>query len=653
MRMGILGLLFFISTYSCLAVADDHLLPHAMNFRLIDHTDRSWELYRFPEAPLIVVAAHSTSSDTVDSSQAAWAKLQTEHPDLRFFYLNANSADTRADLAGWAETKDAQTPILKDTVQAVSRQAGLQAAGDIAIIQPSRDWAIVWRGTISDLDVVSSAIQAITAGEVPPTARPASADEAIGYAAASDVQYARDVAPILQARCVSCHSEGNTGPFSMNSYRKVKGWSEMIEEGVMTKRMPPWHADPAYGHFVNDLSLTADEEQTLLTWIRAGAPKGADEPDPLALAEPDDNDAWHLGEPDVVLEMPRPFDLPATGLVDYQYIHVPTGLTEDKWVRALEVKAGNREVVHHALIFVLYPPEYAHIQPRENEGLNGYFASFLPGALPRPYPEGTGQFLPAGSTFIFQMHYTTMGKATSDQSRMGLYFHDEPPAEALRITAVSETDLKIPPQNRDVEVQKEERFRKPGKIWGLSPHMHYRGSRFRFTAEYPDGGEATLLNIPYYEFDWQPMYLLNDPVAFPEKSRIRVVGAFDNSPTNPRNPDPDKYVRFGRQSFEEMFIGYVMMSEARDPEIFQPRGERTLGEAEETLTAETLVGTKWRMSGFGMQFLEDGKFLSVAFAGKWHVEGNMVYVKMGNRVISAAIMGSRLFYNGSPLTRIE
>ncbi len=638
----------------------DELVGHAINFRLIDHADQSWELYRFPEAQLVVLGAHACDSATVDAGAAAWDELAVKYPapDLRFFFLNAAMTDDRVATAAWAHAHETTTPILKDTVQAVSRQLGLRNTGDVVLVRPADDWAVVWRGSLSDAAALGDAIESILAGDPTPASATATAGEAIVFAQESTVEYARDIAPILEARCVSCHLPGGTGPFAMNNYKKVKGWSEMIAEVILTKRMPPWHADPAYGHFVNDMSMTPEEERMLLSWIQAGSPKHAREPDPLADLAPAAEAGWALGTPDTVLEMPEAFDLPATGVVDYQYIHVPTGLTEDKWVRALEVKPGNLKVVHHALIFVLYPPEYRHIQPRPGEGLNGYFASYLPGAAVRPFPEDTGQFLPAGSTFVFQMHYTTTGKEERDQTQMALYFHDTPPAEALEITAVAESDLYIPPMDRDHEVKKSERFKAGTKVWGLSPHMHYRGSRFRFSVDGKgDAAPTTLLNIPYYEFDWQPMYLLKEPVEIPEKGRIQVVGAFDNSPTNPRNPNPNKLVMFGRQSFEEMFIGYVMSSSPRDDARYTPREiEPDEREAREgpALNAETLVGTKWRMGPFRMQFMENGRLLSTWFAGSWHIEGDRVHVVTNdNRTLTSTIQGSRLYFNGQPLRQFE
>src|SRR5690606_13420608 len=205
---------------------------------------------------------------------------------------------------------------------------------------------------------------------------------------------------------------------------------------------------------------------------------------------------------------------------DYRYRYVPSGLTENRWVRAVEVKAGNPAVVHHALIFIMYPKEYRHIQPQHRGGLNGYFASFLPGAEIHPYPDGSAQWVPAGSFFVFQMHYTATGKPETDQTRMALYFTDEPPAQEFRMGAANTTDFMIPAYSADAPTAAEDTFPSDATLWAASPHMHFRGSRFRFELRPADGEPSTLLSVPRFDFNWQPLYHFAEPVPIPAGTTI-------------------------------------------------------------------------------------------------------------------------------------
>ncbi|MBI2432189.1 MAG: alkyl hydroperoxide reductase [Candidatus Hydrogenedentes bacterium] len=425
----------------------------------------------------------------------------------------------------------------------------------------------------------------------------------------------------------------------------------MIREVVLTKQMPPWHADPAYNQFENDRSLTPEEERRLLAWLDAGAPKEETEPDPLAETKAIDTAEWVLGQPDVIVQIPEVQTLPAEGAFEYRYFYVPTGLTEDKWVKAVDVQPTNRAVLHHALVFVIYPDQYAHIQPEVRGGLNGYFAAFLPGTKIKPYPEGTGQFLPAGALLVFQMHYNATGKEEQDQTRLGLYFHDAPPPRALMIQAANETEFEIPPNTEDFPTRADWQAPQDVEVYGLSPHMHYRGSRFTFAAHTPDGQEQVLLNVPHYVFDWQPMYMFQKPLVLPANTVIGCDGAFDNSKFNPRNPDPSQTVTFGEQSWEEMFIGYITFSAPRDDNYFKPQEVKQYP----PITEENLGGTEWRMGRrFTLTFNAD-KTISVRgqAAGTWAIKDGRLQIDGFGRHLEAIIYGDDLLVDGRRLRRVE
>lgn len=271
--------------------------------------------------------------------------------------------------------------------------------------------------------------------------------------------------------------------------------------------------------------------------------------------------------------MPKEFVIPATGVVPYQYFRVDSPLPEDAWVRAAVVKAGNSKVLHHALIFVNYPEALKSIEPRQSAGTAGYFTGFVPGAQPVPYPEGTGKYLPKGTQFVFQMHYSPTGKEEHDRTEVGLYLLKEKPKYELRTRAITQQDLGIPPGTREYPAKASYKFKKPAVLHNLSPHMHVRGASFKYELAYPDGKTETLLSIPRWDFAWQTLYQLKEPRNIPAGTQLICSGTFDNSLGNPANPDPKQWVIFGEQTTDEMFIGYYDIAVAPLEPVSQPKGE--------------------------------------------------------------------------------
>lgn len=363
------------------------------------------------------------------------------------------------------------------------------------------------------------------------------------------------MAPILNRRCVECHRPGQIGPFSLATYARARGSSRRIREAVVARLMPPWFAHPDHGAWANDRSLPQKEIDTLVAWVDAGSPEGdpADAPPP-----PEFPGDWIAGKPDAVWRMPVEIKIPAEGTIPYKYYRVPTRLKKDRWVRSIEIHPGAREVVHHVLIFVLYPFHRLKDQPLIDGGLaGGYFGVMVPGERPTVYPEGQGKLLPAGSTILFQVHYTAVGREAWDRTRVGMRFWDAPPAHEVRTRGVFNRKIRIP---AGAEAHREEAtftLRRDARLLGFLPHMHLRGSRFTYVAEYPDGRRETLLDIPRYDFNWQLFYRMRDPLKVPAGTRIRAIAVYDNSVRNPYNPDPKKEVRFGDQTWDEMLIGYM------------------------------------------------------------------------------------------------
>jgi hypothetical protein len=363
------------------------------------------------------------------------------------------------------------------------------------------------------------------------------------------------VEPIFLKRCVECHRPGEIGPFSLLSYAKAKSSAARIKEVVSQRRMPPWHADPAVGEWKNDRHLSPAEIETIVKWADAGAPEGDSKDAPPA---PRFTEGWQIGRPDAVYRLPRPERIPAEGVVQYRYINVPTGLKEDKWVQAVEVRPSNRAVVHHVLVFVQYPLNRLKEQPPIDGGLfNGYFAIMVPGESPMVYPEGTGKLLPGGSTLVFQIHYTAVGEAAEDQTQIGFVWAKKPARLPVVTRGINNPLIRIPPGASHHREEAGFTFDSDARILGFLPHMHVRGKAFRYTAVHPDGKEEVLLDIPKYDFNWQTCYRPREPRLVKKGTRIRAIAHFDNSKDNPANPDPTKEVRFGQQTWEEMLIGYI------------------------------------------------------------------------------------------------
>jgi hypothetical protein len=320
------------------------------------------------------------------------------------------------------------------------------------------------------------------------------------------------------------------------------------------------------GHFINDRTLPQAEKDTLVRWAETGAPEGdpKDAPSPLKFVE-----GWGIGTPDSVYEMAKPFDIPATGLLDYQWVVIPLGFKEDRWVRAMEVRPGNRSVVHHMAVFARRPGSIwlADAKPGEavakapggSEGgmSDGIIGEYVPGLAPKTFPEGSAMLIPAGSDMVLQLHYTPNGKATTDRSKIGLFFAPEPPRQRFLTYGITNMRYVIPPNAPSVRVDARTTFGSDVRLLYLQPHMHLRGKSFEFRAIYPDGREEVLLRVPGYDFYWQLRYELPADTVLPAGTTVTATAIYDNSPNNPRNPDPTVEIRNGDQSTDEMMIGLI------------------------------------------------------------------------------------------------
>jgi len=405
-------------------------------------------------------------------------------------------------------------------------------------------------------------LNAVVAGEEITVAEVASKGDAIVFGArqanqAAGISYAKDVAPILEERCVSCHQEGGIAPFAMSNHQTVQGWSPMIRETLFTKRMPPGQIDNDYVGEFHDVSYISPEEtQTLIHWIEDGA-QNNDGTDPLAALQVAER-GWLNGEPDMIIDIPAQA-IPATGVVDYKNLMIPLDIEDDVWVEGIEFEAGDTSVLHHIIAFSYGPGGLNQFEVL-NQGIG--LGAYAPGNQLNLYPENTGYPLEAGGGLMLQMHYTTSGKETTDASRIGLYLMDEAPDKVILGGSAADLDINIAPNEGHHEMVASKVFREDAYLTMLGPHMHYRGKEARFSLKYPDGTEEKLLNVPNYQFNWQKTYDYKEPKFLPAGTELVFEAAFDNSDMNPYNPDPNAQISWGEQTWQEMFFGFFRYIEA-------------------------------------------------------------------------------------------
>ncbi|HXT17015.1 MAG TPA: cytochrome c [Gemmatimonadaceae bacterium] len=413
----------------------------------------------------------------------------------------------------------------------------------------------------------------------------------------ADPTFAKDVAPIVYHNCAMCHRPGGQGPFSLLDYDSAADHVDEIRDAVKTGAMPPWHAEGPHGVFRNDRRLSDADKQTILDWIDAGAKAGDAKDLPPKPVYPT---SWSIGTPDAIVEMPESFHVPASGTIEYQYFQVPTGFTEDKWIQAMEFMPGARQVVHHILVYAYTPPQPGaqqqsaptapppgtprpqplflrnpayrqqpepprqdtlHAPPRQLGTLIGGTA---PGTNVMEFAKGTALKIRAGTVLTFQMHYTAKGHDMMDRSKVGFKFAAEPPNEEISMAAFTNGSFTIPAGGKD-SVPSEITATQPVRIWGLLPHTHLRGVKWRYTLEKPDGTSEVVLDVPHYDFNWQTYYLFDKPLEIPAGAKLKSMAWYDNSVANKHNPDPTKDVHWGDQTWEEMqYTGFLYSVPSRN-----------------------------------------------------------------------------------------
>jgi len=533
----------------------------AGDFALLDQQGYFHHMAWYNNNKAIAFLVHSSGASETSAALASYQDVKSRYADQGVIFLMINplgeSRDAvKQDLAALGT----DIPVLIDDFQSVSETLGIEKTGEAVIFNP-KSFRVVYRGDAGP--AFAAALAEVTAGKAVSEPLVAAQGKAIDYPhrEATTLSYSKEIAPILAENCASCHREGGIAPFALNSHAMVQGWSPMIREVLMTKRMPPGQLDPHVGDFQNPYTVPFEDQRKLLDWIAAGSPRDAGA-DPLAELQWPATE-WAFGAPDVIINVP-PQTIPATGVLDYINVVVPIeGMDRDRWVRASQYIPGDRTVLHHTLNAIIEPGK------KPGRGFTGgadanvaYITPYIPGAEPYMEPPNTGGLLKAGSSIALQLHYTTTGKEAVDAGRIGVWFYPEDEVPAERRTGkcaciFTPTWTDIPPYHPNFEQQAEIAIDADAYVLSFVSHMHFRGKYMRFHAHYPDGNVEELMNIANYNYNWQMEYKLNEPKLVPAGTRIVVTGAFDNSAQNPANPDPARSVPWGDQSWDEMFFGQV------------------------------------------------------------------------------------------------
>jgi len=534
-------------------------------FQLLDFRGAAWNLEDVQDRELVVVCFLGTECPVAKFYGPRLAELAAEFEpqNVAFVAINSNRQDTLAEMAHYAKTSKIEFPFLKDPANAVADRFQAERTPEVFVLDKQR--VVRYRGRIDDQMGVgftrtepkrrdlAIALGELLEGKAVTQAELPAAGCYIGRTPRKtprgEITYTKHIAPLMQEHCVTCHRSGEIGPFTLTSHDDVVNWSATIREVVEQRRMPPWHAESAPGEFLNDRRLPAEQQALLFDWIDNGMPEGdpADLPAPRKFVH-----GWEIPTPDLVLEMPEAFTVPAQGTVEYKYFAVGESFPEDRWISAAEARPGNRAVVHHIILFFLPPGSDRHVG---EASLRNSLATFAPGVPAWQARPGMAKRIPAGSKLYFQMHYTPNGTETTDLSRAGLVFTDAKSVEKqLRVDAVINTGLRIPPQADNASFHAEYRFPRDTRLVSLLPHMHLRGKAFRVETVDAQGERKLLIDVPRYDFNWQNNYVFSEPPLLREGMKLHCTAWYDNSERNPANPDPTATVGWGDQTWEEMLV---------------------------------------------------------------------------------------------------
>ena len=459
------------------------------DFALLDDQGKFHQLSYYGDYPAVAVLVSGLSSKADQEQLSAFAAVAKAHADeVVFWVLNPNPSTDRGAARTVLDDLQVDLPVLMDESQLVAKNLSAKAYGEVFVLNPQTA-TLMHRTNTADLTQV---LMTMTDGLTQASTQLASTTvtgEGIQYASVGSVSYNDDIVPILERNCVSCHHDGAIAPWSMSSHAMVMGWSPMMKEVVMTKRMPPGQIDPHVGMPIKDVAgLTIEEKQKLIQWIDQGSPRG-EGPDLLTALEFEDPE-FSLGEPDIVLDV-TPQAIPATGVIDYRYVPVELNLDKDVWVSGIEFLPGDRQVLHHVITYLQSPADKTEDDGRNNDGTGLGIGGFAPGRQPDAFQDNSGRLIPAGSNLLLQMHYTTSGRETVDATRIGIFLHDEPPKYVMSGGVAGQRRFMIPPGAKEHRLRGEELIERDAYLYEMMPHMHFRGKYMSYAAQFPDGTSKT------------------------------------------------------------------------------------------------------------------------------------------------------------------
>jgi peroxiredoxin len=534
-----------------------------------------------PQARFMVVAFLGAECPMAKLAASRLNEIHAEFAErgIRFVAFDPNMQDTPDEIRRFAAEHGLAFPLRPDPGGDEAYHYGVTRTPTVVVVDTAG--LVRYRGQIDDQFAVGSqkssavvhylrpALEQLLAGREPLLTETDEMGCAIHFDCfvagrnreTQKPTYADDIEPILRKHCVACHQPGAVGPMSLATYDQVRGWAAMIDEVVSDERMPPWKADRAHGPFVGQSTLDSLDRTKLRRWFETGCPPGD-----LTMVPPPPkwSDAWAIGRPDAIVELPETQVIPPTGIVEYRIVEVDPGFGTDRWVSAIEVRPTDREVLHHCNIF-LRPPGSDEAAEAGSLG-SVCLAAMAAGTPPVTYRPGMAKRIPARWKLVFVMHYVTVGTERRDRTELGLKFVD--PASVEREVATRllvDEHLEIPPHAAEHRVEHSTRVEHDLLLLAMFPHMHLRGKSFEYEAEYPDGRRETLLSIPKWDFGWQYRYELEEPKRLPAGTIVRAVAVYDNSAANPANPDSSVTVRTGPKSDDEMFNGYFDVAYA-EPE---------------------------------------------------------------------------------------
>ncbi|WP_417397390.1 redoxin domain-containing protein [Gimesia chilikensis] len=548
----------------------------------------------------------------LNEMQAAYAAQ-----GVQFIGVNSNQQDSLEDVKQYVKRYEISFPMAKDYNNEVADRFHAVRTPEVFVLD--QQLTVRYRGRIDNQYLpgisraettthdLKNALNQLLAGKPIEVSETKPNGCFIGRVKQNEVTtkltFCKEVAGVLHRHCVECHRTGEIAPFSLTDYDEVRGWADTMLETIEDGRMPPWHASPKYGHYANARFMPEKDKEILREWVAGGMPYG----DIKDLPElPRFREGWHLPRvPDVVYEMrKRPFVVPKEGVVEYQYFVVDPGFKEDQWITGAQVLPGNRSVVHHAIVFIR-PPDGADFR-----GI-GWLTAYVPGQRINMLPSGRARKVPAGSKLVFQMHYTPTGSVAEDISKVGLIFgkDEEITHEVFTLIGIDQ-EFEIPPHASDFPVSAKVRRIPPhAELLAIAPHMHLRGKSFRlFTKQ--DKKKEILLDVPNYDFNWQHIYELSKPMSLDKVDGLEFTVKFDNSKDNPFNPDPNEYVTWGDQTWEEMAIAFFEVAEPRKQKSqdTKPKPEKKLtkAEAKKQREAELKKELDKRAAAFFKRFDKNG-----------------------------------------------